>query len=80
MVMSGVCGTECRDGNGAGKPARLTSIDALRGFDMFYLAVGTTILTPLFTALGLGPGWERFFCSHPWEGFTLYDLIMPLFI
>lgn len=60
--------------------SRLFSLDLLRGLDMFYLAVGTTILSPLFAALGLGPGWERFFCTHPWEGFTLYDLIMPLFI
>lgn len=60
--------------------SRLFSLDLLRGLDMFYLAVASTVLPPLFTALGLGPGWERFFCSHPWEGCTLYDLIMPLFI
>ena len=59
---------------------RLFSLDLLRGLDMFYLAVVATILKPLFLALGAGPAWCRFFCSHPWEGFTLYDLIMPLFI
>ena len=47
---------------------------------MFYLAVLSTILRPLFKAMGAGPAWTTFFCSHPWEGFTLYDLIMPLFI
>ena len=59
---------------------RLFSLDLLRGLDMFYLAVVSTILPPVFRALGADPFWNRFFCSHPWEGFTLYDLIMPLFI
>ena len=60
--------------------SRLFSLDLLRGLDMFYLAVVSAVLPPLFEALGLSPGWKRFFCTHPWEGFTLYDLIMPLFI
>ena len=60
--------------------SRLFSLDLLRGLDMFYLAVVSTVLQPLFGALKLDPSWARFFCSHPWEGFTLYDLIMPLFI
>jgi len=59
---------------------RLFSLDLLRGIDMFYLAVVSAILTPLFTAVGADPSWQAFFCSHPWEGFTLYDIIMPLFI
>ena len=59
---------------------RLFSLDLLRGLDMFYLAVVSTILPSVFKALGADPSWGRFFCSHPWEGFTLYDLIMPLFI
>ena len=59
---------------------RLFSLDLLRGLDMFYLAVASVILRCVFTAAGAGPEWVNFFCSHPWEGFTLYDLIMPLFI
>ena len=59
---------------------RLFSLDLLRGLDMFYLAVVSMILPSVFSALGADPSWCRFFCSHPWEGFTLYDLIMPLFI
>ena len=59
---------------------RLFSLDLLRGLDMFYLAVLSTILVPLFGALKVDPAVRTFFCSHPWEGFTLYDLIMPLFI
>lgn len=61
-------------------PNRLFCLDLLRGLDMFYLAVVSAILGPLFQALKLDPSWKMFFCSHPWEGFTLYDLIMPLFI
>lgn len=62
------------------QPRRLFSLDLLRGIDMFYLAVVSTILPSVFKALEFSPEWQRFFCSHPWEGFTLYDLIMPLFI
>ena len=59
---------------------RLFSLDLLRGIDMFYLAVVSDGLAEAFRALGLDPVWERFFCTHPWSGFTLYDFIMPLFI
>lgn len=60
--------------------SRLFSLDLLRGIDMFYLAVVTTVLGAFFRAVKADPCWATFFCSHPWEGFTLYDLIMPLFI
>ena len=62
------------------KGERLFSLDILRGIDMFYLSVVSVVLPCFFKAVGASPEWERFFCSHPWEGFTLYDLIMPLFI
>lgn len=59
---------------------RLFCLDLLRGIDIFYLTVVSAILPPLFKVLGLSSAWKEFFCTHPWEGFTLYDLIMPLFI
>lgn len=59
---------------------RLFSLDLLRGIDMFYLCVVSTILKPLIKLLGGSSKCQNFFCGHPWEGFTLYDLIMPLFI
>jgi len=59
---------------------RLFSLDLLRGLDMFYLVVVSVVLDPLLGACGAPSSWHRFFCEHPWEGFTLYDLIMPLFI
>lgn len=62
------------------KGERLFSLDILRGIDMFYLSVVSVALPCLLKAVGASPEWERFFCSHPWEGFTLYDIIMPLFI
>jgi predicted acyltransferase len=61
---------------------RLVSLDALRGFDMFWITGGTAIL------LGLGkvihrPFFDRFleqFDHVPWQGFHFYDLIWPLFM
>ncbi len=61
------------------KKERLYSLDLLRGLDMFLLVV----VGPLFTALD-----ETFHLPkcvmaqfrHNWGGFTLWDLIMPLFI
>ena len=59
---------------------RLFSLDVLRGLDMFYLVVVSPVLGRLFRAAGVNSAVRDFFCVHPWEGFTLYDLIMPLFI
>ena len=67
--------------NGETKPTeRLFCLDLLRGLDMFYLACVSAVLVPLLKALGAGPAWSHFFVMHDWYGFTLYDLIMPLFI
>lgn len=62
--------------------ARLLSLDALRGLDMFLL-VG---LGPIFKAIAGASDRPvaRFITAqtkHPdWHGFTLWDLIFPLFI
>ncbi len=65
-------------------PRRLASLDALRGFDMFFMVIGDiAIITSL--AKGLKNEW---FNNHilpqadhvPWEGFVAWDLIMPLFL
>lgn len=57
---------------------RLASIDVLRGADMFLL----TTLGPLVMWLSHGEkeGWLAQFYHTRWEGFTLWDLIMPLFM
>lgn len=60
-------------------PARIASIDALRGFDMFWITGGDT----LALALGkwLGWSWLIYQMEHvEWEGFVFYDLIFPLFM
>ena len=64
------------------KPERVLSIDALRGFDMFWITGGKTVLVAF---LGLFvvemPEWLNYQLSHPaWEGFSAWDMIMPLFL
>ncbi|MDO6444716.1 DUF5009 domain-containing protein [Colwellia sp. 1_MG-2023] len=64
------------------KKKRLLSIDALRGFDMFWILGGEK----LFAAFFIITGWSIFHfgaeqMEHSvWHGFTAYDLIFPLFI
>jgi predicted acyltransferase len=61
---------------------RLTSIDALRGFDMFWIVGGEWI----FQGLVKGCQWDWLTALAPqmshvsWEGFHFMDLIMPLFL
>ena len=63
-------------------PDRLLSIDALRGFDMFWIIGGDTLLR----ALAHWADWPRKGLideqlEHAeWEGFHFYDLIFPLFL
>ena len=68
--------------SGPTRTARLVSLDALRGFDMMWI-VGADALGGAFRQLHggavsriLGEQLEH----SPWAGFTLYDLIFPLFI
>src|SRR3954471_3673821 len=61
---------------------RLYSLDALRGFDMFWIMGAEEIVHSLFKATG-SPFWGAFSnqLTHPaWNGFHLYDLIFPLFL
>src|SRR5665213_3636255 len=87
------------------KPARLHSLDALRGFDMFWIISGEGIFHGIASVVmakhslvrnpvdwqiavtGNVSWWERIFVSvsnqlhhSPWNGFTFYDMIFPLFI
>ncbi len=63
-------------------PERLVSLDALRGFDMFWI-VGAEGLVAALAHLG-GSGPAHFAMTQlehaPWQGFTFYDLIFPLFL
>ncbi|KAA5545799.1 acyltransferase family protein [Adhaeribacter rhizoryzae] len=69
-------------GNPENKPARLLSIDALRGFDMLLIAGGGTFLVLMKNLTGLAwVDWIADQLTHPaWHGFTFYDFIFPLFL
>ncbi len=61
---------------------RLLSLDALRGFDMFWIVGGASIISALEALTGW-PIFQRIIeeLDHPeWNGFTFYDLIFPLFL
>lgn len=61
---------------------RLYSLDALRGFDMFWITGGGTLIAAL--AAWSGAGWlqiiENQFHHAEWAGFNFEDLIFPLFM
>jgi predicted acyltransferase len=65
--------------------ARVLSLDALRGFDMFWivggdkLALATLALIPPASAPWVENA-KRQFEHVKWEGFVAWDLIMPLFL
>jgi predicted acyltransferase len=67
---------------GPSSSGRLVSIDALRGFDMFWIIGGEDVIKKLARA----GDWsfhgeiEEQLEHVPWEGFHFYDLIFPLFL
>jgi predicted acyltransferase len=66
----------------AKKSKRLLSIDALRGFDMLLIAGGGTFIEKLEgkTILAWVDGLAHQFQHKPWNGFSFYDFIFPLFL
>ncbi|MEP7319672.1 MAG: DUF5009 domain-containing protein [Panacibacter sp.] len=63
-------------------PQRLYSLDALRGFDMFWIMGAEEIVHAMSKATG-SSFWQGFSnqLTHPdWNGFHFYDLIFPLFL
>lgn len=61
---------------------RLYSLDALRGFDMFWIMGGEQIIHSLakITGYSFFEGWSAQLEHPAWHGFALYDLIFPLFL
>ncbi len=61
---------------------RLFSLDALRGFDMFWIIGGGGFFLALKSATGWG--WLEAMSTQlehvPWDGFKAWDLIFPLFM
>ncbi len=64
------------------KSQRLTSIDALRGFDMLLIAGGGAFIVRFLKASDWAWAEEvvRQMEHVPWDGFTFWDFIMPLFM
>lgn len=64
------------------QPQRLASLDILRGFDLFCLVVLESLLHPLANAIN--SDWFHqlmwAFTHKEWEGFSSWDLVMPLFL
>lgn len=61
---------------------RLESLDVLRGFDLFCLVALEGVLHPLGRAID-APWYDGFlwgFSHVRWEGFSPWDLVMPLFM
>ncbi len=61
---------------------RLQSLDALRGFDMFWIMGGEGIFVGLATLTGwpVFEWWAEQLDHVPWHGFVFYDMIFPLFL
>lgn len=61
---------------------RIASIDALRGFDMFWIAGGDRIIRSLYKVWpnAVTRVLDTQFEHVKWEGFHFYDLIFPLFL
>jgi predicted acyltransferase len=61
---------------------RLLSLDALRGFDMFWIIGGDALFRSLaeVTNWGWAKGWAVQLEHAEWAGFHFYDLIFPLFM
>ena len=61
---------------------RLRSLDALRGFDMFWIVGGAALVGKLaqFTEWPWLKSLEKELHHVPWEGFLFFDFIFPLFL
>ncbi len=62
--------------------SRLMSVDALRGFDMFWIVGAGSLVGALHQVSKTGP--VNFLATQlehvEWQGFRFYDLIFPLFV
>lgn len=69
-------------GAASGNSDRLLFLDALRGFDMFWIVGGAGIVRGLekMTPSALTTGLTEQLTHVEWEGFRFYDLIFPLFL
>ena len=60
---------------------RLASLDALRGFDMFFITGGSAMILGFCEVFGSPKGWLATQMRHVrWEGLAQHDTILPLFL
>src|SRR3954462_3651954 len=67
----------------AATQGRITSVDALRGFDMFWIIGGDALFYALKKMAGTSPvvgGLADQLDHVPWAGLHFYDCIFPLFV
>ena len=73
---------KARSREGAPSSQRLMSVDALRGFDMFWIIGADSLVYALNRMTQTRP--TRFLAEQlehaEWQGFHFYDLIFPLFV
>ncbi len=73
---------EMKPAESAAAGPRLMSVDALRGFDMFWIIGADSLVYALNRMSQSGP--TKFLADQlehaEWEGFHFYDLIFPLFV
>src|SRR5256886_17018487 len=63
-------------------PQRLMSLDALRGFDMFWIIGAEDLFHALnkISDTGITRVMAEQLDHEDWEGFHFYDMIFPLFV
>ena len=66
------------DGNSV-EGNRLMSLDALRGFDMFWIMGGAGLVYATAALLGY-PDFKKVFGHVPWEGLQFMDTVFPTFL
>ena len=61
------------------KANRLMSLDAFRGFDMFWIIGGEGLVYAIAAIFGY-PNFEKSFGHVPWEGLQFMDTVFPTFL
>ena len=62
---------------------RLESLDALRGFDMFFITGGATLIAAVAALFPDSAAWQAIGAQMehvPWDGLVHHDTIFPLFL
>jgi predicted acyltransferase len=62
---------------------RLESLDALRGFDMFFITGGATLIAAIAALFPDSAAWQAIGAQMehvPWDGLVHHDTIFPLFL